>query len=189
MDSIWKVWIVFLTAADLLASIFLWRLSPVGVWLLLLVAGSQLIAYTVFQNIFGPQWFLVIFHAVTVFILFLIPSLKTQVDLAKVEVPTGQPRAVGSFFKMMYAYLFRGISFQEAAWTMWSKVAYVNEDTRKDYGERRFNLVALSRRGRALHITFTKRANAEIIRIISVRKANKKERKKLKEKFPEATVE
>lgn len=119
----------------------------------------------------------------------LDPALKTQVDLAKVEVPTGQPRAVGSFFKLMYAYLFRGISFQEAAWTMWSKVAYVNEDTRKDYGERRFNLVALSRKGRALHITFTKRANSEITRIISVRRANKKERKKLQEKFQEATIE
>jgi uncharacterized DUF497 family protein len=189
MDSIWRTWIVFLTIADFLTSVFLWRLSPIGVWLLLLVAGAQLVAYTAFQSMFGSQWFLVTFHAVTVFILFLIPSLKTQVDLAKVEVPTGQPRAVGSFFKMMYAYLFRGISFQEAAWTMWSTVAYVNEDTRKSYGERRFNLVALSRKGRALHITFTKRSNAEITRIISVRRANKKERKKLQEKFPEATIE
>ncbi|MBK7844131.1 MAG: BrnT family toxin [Bdellovibrionales bacterium] len=90
---------------------------------------------------------------------------------------------------MMSAHLFRGISFSEAAWTMWSTVAYVNEDTRKDYGERRFNLVGLSKKGRALHITFSKRVNGEIIRIISVRRANKRERTKLQEKFPEAIIQ
>jgi len=188
MDLVWRSWIIYLTIADFAAAFFLWRLTPIGVWLLLLVAGSQLVAYTIFQNIFGPQWFVVVFHTVTLIILFIIPSLRTQVDLAKAEKQTGQHRAVGTFFKMMSAYLFRGISFSEAAWTMWSTVAYVNEDTRKDYGERRFNLVALSKKGRALHITFSKRASGEIIRIISVRRANKKERKKLQEKFPEATV-
>ena len=189
MDLVWKSWIVYLTVVDFAAAFFLWRLTPIGVWLVLLVAGSQLVAYTVFQDIFGPQWLLVVFHAVTVFLLFLIPSLRTQVDLAKAEKETGQHRAVGTFFKMMSDYLFRGISFSEAAWTMWSTVAYVNEDTRKDYGERRFNLVALSKKGRALHITFSKRVNGEIIRIISVRRANKKERKKLQEKFPEAIIQ
>jgi uncharacterized DUF497 family protein len=118
----------------------------------------------------------------------LIPSLRTQVDLAKADKQTGQHRAFGTFFKMMSAYLFRGISFSEAAWTIWSTVAYVNENTRKDYGERRFNLLALSKKGRALHITFSKRVNGEIISIISVRRGNKKERKKLQEKFPEATI-
>lgn len=188
MDLVWKMWIIYLTVADIATSVFLWRLTPVGVWLLLLVAGSQLVAYTMFQDVFGHQWLLVSFHAITIFILFLIPSLRTQVDLAKAETQSGQPRAVGTFFKMMSAHLFRGISFSEAAWTIWSTVAYVNEDTRKDYGESRFNLVALSKKGRALHITFSKRANAEITRIISVRRANKKERKTLQEKFPEATV-
>lgn len=116
MDLIWKSWIVYLTVADFLAAIFLWLISPIGIWLFLLISTSQLVAYIFFQDIFGQQWPLVIFHSVTIVLLFLIPSLRTQIDLAKAEKPTGQPRAVGTFFKMLYAHLFRGISFNEAAW-------------------------------------------------------------------------
>jgi uncharacterized DUF497 family protein len=48
------------------------------------------------------------------------------------------------------------------------------EDARRDYGERRFHLLCLLR-GHLYHVTFTERG--ENIRIISARRANKREQR------------
>ncbi len=50
----------------------------------------------------------------------------------------------------------------------------IQEDARKDYGERRFHLLGLLR-GRLYHVTFTERG--QDIRIISARRANKREQR------------
>jgi uncharacterized DUF497 family protein len=51
----------------------------------------------------------------------------------------------------------------------------VVKDTRKDYGEARYNMLA-EVNGRVFHITFTERGR--IIWIISARKANKREQRR-----------
>jgi len=49
------------------------------------------------------------------------------------------------------------------------------KDTRKDYGEARYNMLAKVN-GRVFHVTFTERG--EITWIISARKANKREQRR-----------
>jgi uncharacterized DUF497 family protein len=49
------------------------------------------------------------------------------------------------------------------------------QDTRKDYGEARFNMIAM-RGGELLHITYTLRG--ELTWIISARKANRREQRR-----------
>ena len=49
------------------------------------------------------------------------------------------------------------------------------KDTRKDYGETRYNMLARIN-GRVFHVTFTERG--EINWIISARKANKREQRR-----------
>jgi uncharacterized DUF497 family protein len=72
----------------------------------------------------------------------------------------------------------RGISFEWAAEFEWSS-AFVVEDTRKDYGERRFQ--ALGFIEERLHVlVFTPRAGN--IHVISLRKANKREVKRYEAK-------
>jgi uncharacterized DUF497 family protein len=51
----------------------------------------------------------------------------------------------------------------------------VAQDTRKDYGETRFNMIAMCR-GELLHITYTPRG--ELTWIISARKANRREQRR-----------
>jgi uncharacterized protein len=65
----------------------------------------------------------------------------------------------------------RGISFERAAEFEWSS-ALIVEDTRKDYGESRFQ--ALGFIGKRLHVlVFTPRADQ--VHVISLRKANRRE--------------
>jgi len=65
----------------------------------------------------------------------------------------------------------RGISFEQAATFEWDG-ALIIEDTRLDYGERRFQ--ALGRIGERLHmLVFTPRAGRA--HVISLRRANKRE--------------
>lgn len=68
----------------------------------------------------------------------------------------------------------RGISFERAAEFEWSS-ALIVEDTRKDYGESRFQ--ALGFVGKRLHVlVFTPRAGK--VHVISLRKANRREVKR-----------
>ena len=68
----------------------------------------------------------------------------------------------------------RGISFEQAAEFEWSS-ALIVEDSRKDYGEPRFQ--ALGFIGKRLHVlVFTPRADQ--VHVISLRKANKREVKR-----------
>lgn len=72
----------------------------------------------------------------------------------------------------------RGISFEWTAEFEWSS-AFVVEDTRKDYGERRF--LALGFIEERLHVlVFTPRAGD--IHVISLRKANNREVKRYEAK-------
>jgi uncharacterized protein len=65
----------------------------------------------------------------------------------------------------------RGISFEWAVEFEWSS-ALIVEDTRKDYGESRFQ--ALGFIGKRLHVlVFTPRADQ--VHVISLRKANRRE--------------
>lgn len=71
----------------------------------------------------------------------------------------------------------RGLSFDAVSDCDWGE-ALIAEDTRHDYGERRYNaLVPLH--GRLHNVVFTPRDNA--MHIISFRKANERERKKYDE--------
>ena len=68
----------------------------------------------------------------------------------------------------------RGISFERAAEFEWSS-ALIVEDTRKDYGESRFQ--ALGYIGKRLHVlVFTPRADQ--VHVISLRNANRREVKR-----------
>ena len=75
--------------------------------------------------------------------------------------------------KRQWTLQHRGIDFETAASFVW-ETALVVEDDRISYGERRF--VATGLLGDRLHVmAFTVRG--EVIRIISLRKANERERK------------
>jgi len=65
----------------------------------------------------------------------------------------------------------RGIGFDDAALVFDGRVL-IWEDTRRDYGEDRFRAVGETA-GDILHVAFTWRG--DVIRIISVRRANRKE--------------
>jgi len=68
-----------------------------------------------------------------------------------------------------------GVSFKEAVTVLYDEMALVQEDIdSKD--ESRWVLIGLSKRNRLLTIVYTLR-NGEIIRLISARKATKKEAK------------
>jgi hypothetical protein len=66
----------------------------------------------------------------------------------------------------------RGISFDRAAEIFTGRICEW-PDERQDYGERRFRAVGESS-GELLHVVYTRRGAA--IRIISVRRANRRER-------------
>lgn len=65
----------------------------------------------------------------------------------------------------------RGISFELAEEFEWDG-ALIVEDTRKDYGERRFQVLGLIE-GRLYMLVFTPRSGN--VHVISLRKANKRE--------------
>jgi uncharacterized protein len=66
----------------------------------------------------------------------------------------------------------RGIGFEQAA-AIFAGPIEEWEDLRRDYGEHRFRALGMSG-GRLLHVVYTRRG--DVIRIISVRPANRKER-------------
>lgn len=53
----------------------------------------------------------------------------------------------------------------------------VVEDEKHSGSEQRFNALGQTTQGRLLHVTFTLRQNGTLIRVISVRDMNRKERK------------
>ena len=55
----------------------------------------------------------------------------------------------------------------------------IAEDRRKDYGEKRFNMLA-NIQGRVYHITYTQRGS--VTWIISARKANRREQRRYEQK-------
>ena len=65
----------------------------------------------------------------------------------------------------------RGLAFQLVSDVDWAK-AYIDEDQRKDYGERRFRLLGCIN-GRLYAAVFTPRVDK--IHVISLRKANARE--------------
>ena len=69
----------------------------------------------------------------------------------------------------------RGIDFVDVLVGFADPHRLITQDTRKDYGELRYNMLAKCH-GRIFHITFTPRA--EVTWIISVRKANSREQKR-----------
>ena len=78
MSVAWKLWIIYLTVADIVAAFGLFRGKFYGEALFLVVAFSQLLAYTVFTHIFGSQVPLIIFHLLTVGIYVVL--LRWQVS-------------------------------------------------------------------------------------------------------------
>ena len=74
-----------------------------------------------------------------------------------------------------------GIDFQDAE-TIFCHPLLIREDSRKDYGEKRLVGLGLLH-GVVVIIVFTKRNDA--IRVISIRRANRNERKIYQEKFPQ----
>ena len=52
------------------------------------------------------------------------------------------------------------------------------EDSRHSNGEPRFHALGMTAQGRALHVTFTLRRNGTLIRVISARDMNRKERQR-----------
>ncbi len=69
----------------------------------------------------------------------------------------------------------RGLDFQDAIPAFFDSDRKIWEDDRKDYGELRYNMLAESS-GRIFSVTFTIRNG--VTRIISFRKANKRETRK-----------
>jgi uncharacterized protein len=69
----------------------------------------------------------------------------------------------------------RGIDFADVLVGFADPMKKVARDDRKDYGEKRFNMLARVE-GRVFHITFTERG--KVVRIISARKANKREQRR-----------
>ena len=67
-----------------------------------------------------------------------------------------------------------GIDFLDVLPCVSDPQRLIQEDARKDYGERRFHLLG-PLRGRLYHVTFTERG--QDIRIISARRANKREQR------------
>ena len=69
----------------------------------------------------------------------------------------------------------RGIDFVDVIPLFSDERSICVEDTRKDYGERRFNLYGYAMDNNLYKVTFTRRSHR--IRIISARRTNKRERR------------
>lgn len=65
MNTIWKTWIIYLAVADSIVSVGLWKNKQYGEVSFLIVTTTQLIAFGLFQNVFGTQNFLITFHLLT----------------------------------------------------------------------------------------------------------------------------
>ena len=69
------------------------------------------------------------------------------------------------------------VSQAEAESVFFNDPLIVAEDARHGRGEQRFNALGKTAQGRLLHVTFTLRADGTLIRVISARDMNRKERK------------
>lgn len=69
-----------------------------------------------------------------------------------------------------------GVSMAEAEQTFFNDPLLLLEDAEHSQHEARFHALGKTSEGRLLHITFTLRQNATMIRVISARDMHKKER-------------
>ncbi len=74
MDGVWRLWIIYLMLFDFLVAIFLWKEKLLGQVFFIIVAVSQVIAYTQFVSIFHDQKLLIYFHLTTLFIFAVIKA-------------------------------------------------------------------------------------------------------------------
>jgi len=86
MDIVWKIWIIYLAVMDLATAIGLWRHKKFGIFLLIIVALSQLIAYIGFESFFGSQKPLVTFHLLTLF-FFCILLVSKNIKIFNIFYP------------------------------------------------------------------------------------------------------
>ena len=70
-----------------------------------------------------------------------------------------------------------GVTFEAATHAFFDETARIVEDQRQNYGEDRFSLFGLIA-GRLHVVVFTTTNSANTVRLISARRANKRERKK-----------
>ena len=70
-----------------------------------------------------------------------------------------------------------GVSQPEAEQVFWNTPLIVAIDLQYSSNEPRFNALGKTHDGRRLHITFTFRAGGQMVRVISARDMNRKERK------------
>jgi hypothetical protein len=69
-----------------------------------------------------------------------------------------------------------GISHAEAESVFFNEPLIVSEDLKHSAAEQRFNALGSTLEGRLLHVTFTLRQSDTLIRVISAREMNRKER-------------
>lgn len=81
MDRGWKIWILYLLILDCMAAVGLWKDKSWGLVAFLIVSASQLIAYILFQDFFGPQWPLVIFHIAVLCGFFSLGGFRRMLNL------------------------------------------------------------------------------------------------------------
>lgn len=111
--------------------------------------------------------------------------IYSYINIVGKDSGVGRFRAKGDLKKIISNKFKHNVSFEEAAETMISKIAIVSEDrNNRKHGERRFNGIALSPENRIIFIVFVTRENGLQKRIISARRANKKETLLLKKTYP-----
>lgn len=81
MNWIWQSWILFLVVFDLATALGLFLGKGWGQLCFLMVAVSQLVAYTFFSNFFGPQQFLICFHVICLSLFFFL-KIRTRESIA-----------------------------------------------------------------------------------------------------------
>lgn len=79
MPPVWQYWTLYLVLADALAAVGLITGKSFGVVVLLVVALSQLVAYTVWASVFGQQTVLIVFHVLTLIGLALFRPSRAAV--------------------------------------------------------------------------------------------------------------
>lgn len=77
------------------------------------------------------------------------------------------------------SYRKHGVSQEEAEQVLFNEPLLLKDDTHSSKHEIRYNALGATHDGRELHVTFTLRGHGTLIRIISARDMNQKERKLL----------
>ncbi len=70
----------------------------------------------------------------------------------------------------------QGLTFEEAATVFDDQYGRIVPDDAHSFGERRYTLIGMSSAGRLLRVTYTERGR--LLRIISARRADRRERKR-----------